>query len=598
MGVLFSDKVRADAEVGTRPVPTLTSEIIFRVKTSVFQARRIFRNIFAGDVQQYSKGELLRNEAVIAESRSRLWSDHQSAEIQLEAGKVHNLRMAIRRLNGIEIPAGRVFSFWSQVGLPVKWKGYVPGRELREGCVIPSVGGGLCQLSNALYDAALSAGFKIIERHAHSKIVPGSLAEVGRDATVFWNYVDLRFKSNAPFRIEILMTGDELTVRFKSDEIRKKAALPVPVADSPASELAPHSCASCNVRSCFRQIEHKRGVSSFGRSAYLVDEYWPELDQHVGDYKSDKDILGLPINGGKFNKPNYAWSVEGFRKVSESRLTAIVRAVESRNLRQQGASRQKALLRSDERLAASFAPLLAMDITHVTVMQNLLPYLWNEGYLGGRTFDVLMTRLPLADLHKRLDLACKLHPESETLGDFRAGERLLSAESEALKYARKVVTPHTEIAALFKEKAVVMDWSIPEAKRAPVKGNKVLFPASTLGRKGAYEMREAARALGLELVLIGPQLESADFWRGVHTTCRRFDQSWLDEIGLVVLPAFIEHRPRRLLEAVAYKVPVIASEACGLGNVTGVVSVPVGDVQALVNELQRWLLNSQEANAA
>ena len=243
-------------------------------------------------------------------------------------------------------------------------------------------------------------------------------------------------------------------------------------------------------------------------------------------------------------------------------------------------------------------PLLGVDVTHVTVMQNLLPFLWNEGHLGGRTFDVLMTRLPLADLHERLDRARRLHTESETLGDFRADEWLLRAEAEALKYAQKIVTPHTEIAALFKEKAVVMDWRIPEVKREPIKGNKVLFPASTLGRKGAYEMREAARALKLDLVLIGSQLESADFWRGVQISCRRFDARWLDEIGLVVLPAFIEHKPRRLLEAVAHKVPVIASTACGLGNVAGVVNVPVGDAQSLSDEIQRWFLNTQEANAA
>lgn len=598
MGVLFSDKVRAGLEVGTRPIPTLTSEIVFRIKSSLLQARRVFQNLYSSGIQQYSKGDLLGNETIIAESRSRLWSDNQSTEILLEAGKVNNLRMALRRLNGIEIPAGRVFSFWAQVGLPVRWKGYAKGRELREGCIIPSVGGGLCQLSNALYDAALSAGFEIVERHAHSQIIPGSLAEVGRDATVFWNYVDLRFKSNAPFRIEILMTSDELIVRLRSEAIRKRTALPVRVANSITPADALHSCTSCNVQSCFKHTGHKRGASNFGRSAYLVDEYWPELDEYISDHKSDKDALGLPINGKKFNKPNYAWSADGFQKVSESRLTTITRAIESRNLSSQGASRQKALFRNDERLASSFAPLLAMDVTHVTVMQNLLPFLWNEGYLGGRTFDVLMTRLPLADLHKRLDLACELHPESETLGDFRADEWLLRAEGEALKYARKIVTPHTEIAALFKEKAVVTDWRIPEAKRAQVKGNKVLFPASTLGRKGAYEMRETARALDLELVLIGPQLESADFWRGVHTSCRRFDERWLDEIGLVVLPAFIENKPRRLLEAVAHKIPVIASVACGLGNVTGVVNIPIGDAQALLNEIQRTLLSSEAVNAA
>jgi len=67
----------------------------------------------------------------------------------------------------------------AHVGARRALRGFVAGRELREGCVIPSLGGGLCQLSNALYDAALKAGVEIVERHAHSQVIPASLAEVG-----------------------------------------------------------------------------------------------------------------------------------------------------------------------------------------------------------------------------------------------------------------------------------------------------------------------------------------------------------------------------------------------------------------------------------
>jgi hypothetical protein len=35
-------------------------------------------------------------------------------------------------------------------------------------------------------------------------------------------------------------------------------------------------------------------------------------------------------------------------------------------------------------------------------MQNLLPFLWRDGHLGGRTFDVLMTRLPIAKFHETI----------------------------------------------------------------------------------------------------------------------------------------------------------------------------------------------------
>ncbi|HVR67716.1 MAG TPA: glycosyltransferase, partial [Verrucomicrobiae bacterium] len=57
----------------------------------------------------------------------------------------------------------------------------------------------------------------------------------------------------------------------------------------------------------------------------------------------------------------------------------------------------------------------------------------------------------------------------------------------------------------------------------------------------------------------------------------------LSTARLVVLPAWIEDQPRRLLRAIAAGIPVIASDACGLEGVAGVTTVPVGDVLALRN---------------
>ena len=155
-------------------------------------------------------------DSLLAESRSPLW-DHAAPRVEqvLNAGKIQNLRVASRRLDGCVFVAGQEFSFWRQVGWPGRLRGFVRGRELRQGCLVPSTGGGLCQLSNALYDCALQAGFHILERHRHSRLIPGSLAEQDRDATVFWNYVDLRFSSAREFQIRIEMTAEEMTVQFR-----------------------------------------------------------------------------------------------------------------------------------------------------------------------------------------------------------------------------------------------------------------------------------------------------------------------------------------------------------------------------------------------
>ncbi|HEU0049312.1 MAG TPA: VanW family protein, partial [Nitrososphaera sp.] len=104
-------------------------------------------------------------DSVVAEARSDLWKLEDPSEAYLQFGKVQNLRCAIRRMNGVIMPADGVFSFWKQIGRTTTRKGYTMGRELREGCLVPSLGGGLCQLSNTLYDAVLKAGFQIVERH-------------------------------------------------------------------------------------------------------------------------------------------------------------------------------------------------------------------------------------------------------------------------------------------------------------------------------------------------------------------------------------------------------------------------------------------------
>ena len=64
---------------------------------------------------------------------------------------------------------------------------------------------------------------------------------------------------------------------------------------------------------------------------------------------------------------------------------------------------------------------------------------------------------------------------------------------------------------------------------------------------------------------------------------------WLQNADLVVLPAHVEHRPRRLLLAAAYGIPVIASTACGVRNVAGIGSIDPGDVPALREAIVRHI---------
>ncbi len=569
-----------------RRVPSRSEALIFRGKTALLQLKRILKDR-SDRVIQHAKTAGLIHAPIIAQSRTPLWTEIEPEERYLVAGKIQNLRLAIKQLDGVEVPANQILSFWKQVGRASRLKGYVEGRELREGCIIPNIGGGLCQISNALYDAALEADFEIVERHAHTQIVAGSLAETGRDATVFWNYVDLRFRSEMPFRIEARLDDKDLTVGFRGE---KQTVKPLhQIRRIAIHNDTPQSCATCEMGDCHRVVdpaEHR----DFGKTAFLVDEFSPEFDRYIGDTRTAKDELFVPLDGKRFKKANYAWNTEGFGRKRQSILVTAVRSYRSRKLAAQGSARQLNLLAMYERLAESYAKNLGYDVLHVVVQQNLLPFLWRNGHLGGRTFDVLMTALPMADLQARLDAASRLHPESTTLGDFRADEELLAAETEALKHARRIITPHSDIAALFPDRAERIDWQVPAArKRAQTKNSKphIVFPAATVGRKGCYELREAVRGLDVKLILLGPLIEGADFWDGFDT--EKGSDDWLDKADLVVLPAHVEHKPRRLLVAVANGIPVIASEACGVGNVCNLQSVAVGSLDWLQGAIKKAL---------
>jgi glycosyltransferase involved in cell wall biosynthesis len=436
----------------------------------------------------------------------------------------------------------------------------------------------LCQLSNALYDAALQADLEIIERHRHSQVIPGSLAEIDRDATVFWNYIDLKFRSTAALRIEAIMDDTQLIVRLKMAKIQINQ--PRPNAEILPSISTPNNCLSCGVTSCFRHQNNRTHRAA--RTAYLVADLWPEFDRYIQSVKTDRDRLYLPIDGQKFKKPNYAWNIAGFERIYQSWYFVAQRAYQSRKLASQGAARQQMLLAQSRRLALNYGKNLTPDTTHLVIAQNLLPWLWEAGYLGGRTFDVLMTGLPIEYLQQRLNTAYQLYPQSSTLADFRTSSALAAWEIAALKQAKKIITPHADLAKLWIDRTELLDWIIPDRSQSRFidkssQTTTIVLPSSSLGRKGIYELRSAITGLDLNLIIVGKNLEDRDFWEGYNVSFQPDYQLALSIADLVILPAWVEHQPRRILQAIAANIPTIASTACGLQHLPAVRSIEIGD---------------------
>jgi len=193
-----------------------SANLEFWAKSRLLIARRLLLRAAAGELfRRYERMSVLPATArLLAYDEHRLYADCEQRERELELGKVQNLRIAAATINGIVLQPSDTFSFWRAVGRPSRRNGYVAGRELRSGCMIPSVGGGICQLTNALSRVAHAAGMEIVERHSHTLHPPGFFIDSTTDATVFWNYVDLRFRSRTCVRIGAQLTETTLAVRL------------------------------------------------------------------------------------------------------------------------------------------------------------------------------------------------------------------------------------------------------------------------------------------------------------------------------------------------------------------------------------------------
>ncbi len=551
----------------SHPLPGRFQALVFVLKTRLLQTHRFLRE--AGKApERHPHGHLLAGTPVIAEVRIELWNQVTADEFPLTAGKVANLRSAARALHALEIPAKATFSFWRQVGRTSRRRGFTEGRELREGCIVPAMGGGLCQLSGALHLAALKAGLEVVERHAHSRVVPGSTAEQGTDATLFWNYVDLRFRADFPWRMEVELDASHLIVRIR-------AAVPLPTASRTApseektSRTAVHGdCLSCGQTSCFRHPAATRDhAPALGHSTFLLDARWPEFDRWCAGHSRPGDRWVTPLDGQRWKKPQYAWHPPAGITTCHHPWRTLQRSWKQRRLPGQGAARQRALLEADAAMAADFARDIDPACRHLVVPIHLLPHLWRLGVFGGRTFDVLAHRWPLAELEARLDEAAAHHPVSPTLADFRAPADLIDLENTALARAARIITPHHEIARWAGQRAWLIDWEMPDPllqAAAPSGPMRLFLPCSALGRKGIHEIAAALRISPAKLLILGKAREGGetDPLRGID-----WEPAGLADLAschALLLPAWVEHQPRLALRALSSGIPVIATRACGL----------------------------------
>lgn len=133
---------------------------------------------------------------------------------QGNADREHNIALALSKISGSKIEPNEEFSFNAAVGARTKENGFKQAKIIMDGDYVLGYGGGVCQASTTLYNAALRAGMEITAVRNHS-LSAGYVAP-SLDAMVNSSTSDLKFRNplSAPVYIAASASGGVARVRI------------------------------------------------------------------------------------------------------------------------------------------------------------------------------------------------------------------------------------------------------------------------------------------------------------------------------------------------------------------------------------------------
>lgn len=136
------------------------------------------------------------------------------------AGRKQNVRNAAKLINGSLLYPGEEFSVYTAINPMTAANGYALAGSYENGTTVQTYGGGVCQVSTTLYNAAIRAELEITERWAHSMVV--GYVDASADAAISGTYKNLKFVNNteAPIYIEGYTDGGTLGFRIYGQETR------------------------------------------------------------------------------------------------------------------------------------------------------------------------------------------------------------------------------------------------------------------------------------------------------------------------------------------------------------------------------------------
>ncbi len=213
--------------------------------------------------------------------------------------RAENVTLAASAVSGTALNAGEEFSFNDTVGKRSEKNGYKNAKVIMDGEFVDGVGGGVCQVSTTLYNAALLAGLKITEYHPHTLAV--SYVESSFDAMVSYGTCDLKFVNVTSYPVYIAAYVRDKNVRFviygkKNDCVYERETvveevIPMPIENVfngllDENEYVVLSHGKNGVKSCGYLVK-KRGGKVVSRTLLRRDFYKPLTEKRETGKKGD-----------------------------------------------------------------------------------------------------------------------------------------------------------------------------------------------------------------------------------------------------------------------------------------------------------------------
>ena len=134
------------------------------------------------------------------------------------SNRINNVTVAAANLNGLVLQPGQTISISDAIKPRTAQNGYLEAGAYLNGEVIQAFGGGICQVSSTTYNAAMTSGLTVLERHSHS--MPVHYLPLGLDAAISAGSKDLKIRNDydLPVTLQAGVSGKKLTISVVLNE--------------------------------------------------------------------------------------------------------------------------------------------------------------------------------------------------------------------------------------------------------------------------------------------------------------------------------------------------------------------------------------------